>query len=99
MVIWTPRAQADLKAIHEHIAKDSPLNAKKFVRELAQKPNVLLELPLMGRKVPEINDDSLREISLHPWRMIYHLRQGQIFIVTVVHKRRLLEADELMPEH
>jgi|SRR3989338_1930236 len=95
MVIWTPRARADLKAIHDHIAKDSPLTAKKIVREMAQKPNVLLELPQMGRKVPEINDDNLREISLHPWRIIYHLRQSRIFIVTVVHKRRQIEADEL----
>jgi len=95
MVIWTPRARGDLKAIHDHIAKDSPLNAKKIAREMVQKPNILPEFPQMGRKVPEINDDNLREINLHPWRIIYHLRQDQIFIVTIVHKRRLLEADEL----
>lgn len=94
-MIWTPRARADLKAIHDHIAKDSPLNAKKIMREMVLKPNPLPEFPQMGRKVLEINDDNLREISLHPWRIIYHLRQGRVFIVTVVHKRRQLEADEL----
>lgn len=97
MVIWTPRARADLKAIHDHIAKDSPFNAKKIVRELTQKPDLLPGFPQMGHNVPEINDDNLREISLHSWRIIYHLRQDQIFIVTVVHKRRHLEAEELTP--
>ncbi len=29
MVIWTPRARADLKAIHDYIADDSPQNANK----------------------------------------------------------------------
>jgi plasmid stabilization system protein ParE len=41
MVIWTPHARADLKAIHDHIAKDSPLNAKKIMREMVQKPDLL----------------------------------------------------------
>ena len=31
MVIWTPRARADLKAIYDYIADDSPLNAKKII--------------------------------------------------------------------
>ncbi len=97
MVIWTPRARADLKAIHDHIAKDSSINAKKVVREMVQKPDLLPEFPQMGHMVPEINDNTLREISLHPWRIIYHLRKNQIYIVAVVHKRRQLDADELTP--
>lgn len=73
----------------------TPVKAKKIVRELAKKPDLLPVFPQMGHKVPEINDDTLREISLHPWRIIYHLRQDKIFIVTVEYKRRQLEADEL----
>jgi len=99
MVIWTPRAQADLKAIHDHIAKDSSQNAKQIIREMVQLPNRLQELPHLGRKVPEVNAEDLREISLHAWRLIYHLRQGQVFIVTVVHTRRQLDADALTHEH
>ena len=98
MVIWTSRARADLKAIHDHIVKDAPQNAKKITREIVQKANILLEFPQIGRKVPEVNDDDLREISLHPWRIIYHLRQGKIFVVTVVHKRRQIDADDLSRE-
>ncbi len=99
MVIWTPRARADLKAIYDYIAKDSPRNAQRITREIVQKPDVLLQLPQLGRKVPEINDDRLREISLYSWRIIYWQQHGQIFILTVIHKRRHLAVDEINLEH
>ena len=99
MVIWTPRARADLKAIHDYIAKDSPLNAQKITREIVQKPNVLAQLPQLGRKVPEINDARLREISLYSWRIIYWHKHDQIDILTVDHKRRHLTDEDLTHEH
>jgi len=34
MVIWTLRARADLKAIHDYIAKDSRQNAKRVAHEI-----------------------------------------------------------------
>ncbi len=37
MLRWSQRARADLKAIHDYIAKDSPLNAKAVARELLQR--------------------------------------------------------------
>jgi len=48
--------------------------------------------------VPEIDNEKVREISLHPWRIVYHLRQGQVFVVTVVHKRRQLSPTEFSPK-
>ncbi len=58
MVIWSARARADLKTIHDYIAKDSPFNAKSVVRELLSKVDSLTaELPHVGRKAPELNDE------------------------------------------
>ena len=54
MVIWTARARADLKAIHDYIAKDSPINAKRVVREMQSKAAGLAETPLIGHVVPEV---------------------------------------------
>jgi toxin ParE1/3/4 len=95
MVIWTPRARADLKAIHDYIAKDAPLNAKPVIREIIGKADQLAEFPPLGRKVPETDAPDIREISAHSWRIIYHLRQGQVFVVTLVHKRRQLDAGDI----
>jgi toxin ParE1/3/4 len=82
MVIWTLRARADLKAIHDYIAKDSRENAKRVAHEIRRKGEALVEPPRVGRKVPELNDPQLREISAYSWRIIYHLRDGNVFIVT-----------------
>ncbi len=98
MVIWTSRARADLKAIHDYIAKDSRQNAKRVAREILRKADILAEPPRTGRKVPEINDPNLREISAYSWRIIYHLRNHTVFIVTLIHKRRLPGAQDLLPE-
>lgn len=99
MVIWTLRARADLKAIHDYIAKDSRQNAKRVAHEIRRKAEALAEPPRIGRKVPELNDPQLREISAYSWRIIYHLREGNVFIVTLIHKRRQPGAADLTPDY
>jgi plasmid stabilization system protein ParE len=80
VVIWTLSARADLKAIHDYIAKDAPQNANTVAREILRKADTLAELPRLGKTIPELNEDSLREISAYVWRILYHLRQSRIFI-------------------
>jgi toxin ParE1/3/4 len=97
MVIWTSRARADLKAIHDRIKQDSPQNAQRVVREILRKADGLAEVPHMGRVAPELNDPHLREIPAYSWRILYHLRGAQVFVVTLVHKRRQPGAEDLAP--
>ena len=99
MVIWTPRARTDLKAIHDYIAKDSRENAQRVAREILHKADALAEPPRLGRKVPEVNDPNLREISTYSWRIIYHLRNDSVFIVTLIHKRRQPGTEDLLPDY
>ena len=98
MVIWTPRARADLKAIHDYIAKDSRQNAQRVAREILHKADVLAEPPRPGRKVPEVNDPDLREISAYSWRIIYLLRNNSVFIVTLIHKRKQPGAEDFLTD-
>ncbi len=99
MVIWTPRARADLKAIHDYIAKDSRANAQRVAHEILRKADTLTEPPHPGRRVPELNDPALREIPAYSWRIVYHLRNGTVFIVTLIHKRRQPGAKDLLPDY
>jgi ParE toxin of type II toxin-antitoxin system, parDE len=49
----------------------------------------LIDQTLRGsRKAPELDDESIREIPVYSWRVIYQLRHDTLFIVTLVHKRR-----------
>jgi toxin ParE1/3/4 len=95
MVIWTARARADLKAIHDYIAKDSPQNAKRVVREMRHKADTLEETPLLGRVVPELEDPEVREIPAYSWRILYQLRERRLFVITVIHKRRQPSATDI----
>jgi plasmid stabilization system protein ParE len=95
MVIWTPRARADLKAIHDHIAKDAPINAKRVTQRILDKAAALADFPGTHKGVPEAKVDDLHEVSVSAWRIIYHPRNNDIYIVTLVHKRQRLTEDQL----
>ena len=41
--------------------------------------------PHSGRIVPEINDQNLREIFIHRYRLIYRTELDQVIILTFVH--------------
>ena len=97
MVIWTQRARTDLKSIHDYIAKDSHQNARMVINTILQQTSTLAQMPHTGKKVPDLNQNELREISIYSWRIIYHLKQDDIFIVTVIHKRRNAQPHELTP--
>jgi plasmid stabilization system protein ParE len=95
LVRWSQRARADLKAIHDYIANGAPLNAKAVAREISQRAAQLFVTPRIGRRVPELNDAEIREVPVHSWRIIYQLRGDDVFIITLIHRRRLPTADDL----
>jgi plasmid stabilization system protein ParE len=89
------RARADLKAIHAHIARDSPRNASAIAHEFLALAARIPATPHTGRVVPELDDPTIREIPVHSWRLIYQLRDRHVFVLTLVHKRRLPAPDQL----
>ncbi len=64
MVIWSKPTKADLRSIHDFIAHDSRHYAKKVTQDIAAKTEILDQLPRMEKKVPELNDEDIRELSL-----------------------------------
>jgi addiction module RelE/StbE family toxin len=92
---WSARARADLKAIHDYIRKDSPLNAKAVVLEFLDRASQLTATPRVGRIVPERGDAKIREIPVHSWRLIYLVRGEDVFVLTLIHKRRLPTPQQL----
>ena len=95
MVIWSQPAISDLRSIHDFIAHNSAFYAKKVVHDIRERTNVLEQIPRTGRKVPEINDDTIRELSLYSYRIIYQINDEQVSILAVVHKRRDLKAADI----
>ena len=70
-IIWSEQARDDLQAIVLFIAKDNPPVAESFGFLLMSKVDVLAQCPLIGRTVPEENDETVREIIFRSYRIIY----------------------------
>ena len=98
MVIWSEPAKADLRSIHDFIAHDSLHYAKKVTQDIREKTDVLVGLPAVGKKMLELNDDSVRELSLYSYRIIYEIKDQKVFVLAVVHKRRDLKVEQIPRE-
>jgi plasmid stabilization system protein ParE len=94
-VIWSEPAKADLKSIHQFIAHDSKPYAKKVIQDLVAKTDVLDELPRIGKVVPELGSEEIRELSLYSYRIVYEIKEPDIFVLGVIHRRRDLQAEEV----
>lgn len=93
-VAWSEPAVADLVAIHDFIARDSPHYAQRFVERLIAAAEPLESFPQLGRIVPE-GDGRHRELLVRSYRIIYRVEDQEILIVTVAHgSRNLAGADE-----
>lgn len=89
-VIWTEKAAAHLKAIHDYIAEDSAVYALRFIKALVNATTKLEAFPAAGRSVPEFEGTSmnLREVIYQGYRIIYRLTPTQdAEIITVAHGR------------
>ncbi len=62
MVKWSLPAKRNLKAIYDYISKDSRFYAKRVIEEIVEKSETLDKFPRMGRVVPEIGNENIREL-------------------------------------
>ena len=92
-VVWTETAIAHLRSIHAYIAQDSVRYAQATVDRLTRRSQQIGRDPLSGGKVPEYDNEEIRELIESPYRLIYRIRTGQLDVIAVVHGARQLPAD------
>jgi toxin ParE1/3/4 len=90
-VIWSQRALHDIEGIAESIAADSPTYAGIVVKKIVSQTRMLVRFPRSGRKVPEFDDESVRELLVYSYRIIYRIHDDEIMIAAVIHGKRLLQ--------
>lgn len=90
-IIWSGRAFQDLESIADYIAQDSPAYASIVVRTIIIQTKTLAQFPRCGRKVPEFDDEDIRELLAYSYRIIYRVQQEEILIAAVIHGKRILE--------
>ena len=95
-VIWTKRALEDLKDIGDFISKDSFHYAGLTLSKIVNTDVLISNNPKIGRIVPEIKDENIREIIKGNYRIIYQIRKKKTsYILTVFHSSRLLSKENL----
>lgn len=96
MVKWTAHAKVQLRHIYNYIANDSSIYAERVSEALVQRTIDLDKLRGKGKIVSEIGEDSIRELSLYSYRIIYEIKSDeQIHVLAVIHKRQHLETDDI----
>ena len=84
-VRWTPRARRDLRLIRQYIERDPVRAAAQVVERIARSVEVLATFPCQGRMVPEYGDETIRELIVENYRVIYRLRGDRVSIAAVMH--------------
>jgi toxin ParE1/3/4 len=87
-VRWTLTAADDVRLLEEWIARDSPLNAVEFTDRLIGSVEKLADSPLLGRMVPEFNQDRIRELIYRGYRVVYSVDASLVTVLRVVHGAR-----------
>lgn len=81
---WRPSAREDLRAIVRYIAKDNPIKAKSFDKELRDKTKPLARHPNLGRKGRPGQPRWLRELVVHPNYIVFYRIQDETRVVEIL---------------
>jgi plasmid stabilization system protein ParE len=70
-------AESDLEDIIRYISIDDPDQALRFGRFLFQHARSLAQFPERGRVLPDFDDESIRELIVKRYRIVYRLNHNQ----------------------
>jgi toxin ParE1/3/4 len=76
-VVWSAAAREDLRAIAAYIAQNNVPLAESYCLQLIEFADTAGDFPRLGRIVPEVEDENVREIIKPPYRIIYELFPDQ----------------------
>ena len=76
-------AKSDIENIVRYISIDDPDQALRFGRFLIHHARGLAQFPERGRVVPEFNDDSIRELIVRRYRILYRLNHDERLVEVI----------------
>lgn len=88
---WSERAIDDLADIHDFIAGSHPKNAGQWLAKLRRCARDASQSPMLGRKLPELARNDIREALLGRYRIVYRVDADGITVPTVFEGHRLLK--------
>lgn len=79
-IIWSNESLEDIESIGEFIARDSLFYAECTVQKIFEVPESLIRHPKLGRIASEIGNESIRELFIFQYRLIYEIKDNEVHI-------------------
>ncbi len=76
-IILSQPAIQDLRDLVSHIARDHPAAAENLGVALIHQTRKLASFPELGRRAPDVEDASIREIVFKSYRIFYRINPQQ----------------------
>lgn len=70
------------------MADGSPEAGVRLLDRVLETTDALSTLSERGRSVGELRGGSIREVLVHPYRIIYRVKASAVEILAIVHQRR-----------
>ncbi|MDO8501106.1 MAG: type II toxin-antitoxin system RelE/ParE family toxin [Gemmatimonadaceae bacterium] len=87
---WTEHAVTQLEGVVDYISATSPVYAEGVVLRIDQRLQLARVHPEIGKRVPEKDDPTIRELVAPPYRVFYRPRPDCIEVLAIVHGRQSL---------
>jgi len=87
-IVWRPGAANDLETILQRRRAYSDASAERLGSAIKRHVSLLEDHAYLGRAVPEVEVEQIREIVESGFRIWYEVRTDSIEIFAVVHSRQ-----------
>lgn len=84
-----------IKTYPYSIAEDSKHHDKKVTHAIKEKTNILYQYHRIGRAVPEVGKEEIRELLIYSYRITCETRNDQHYILLVIHQRQGFSEEHL----
>lgn len=85
-VVWSDFAISNLNEISSYYTKKESIElSKNIIKEILTATKSLSLFPNVGRIVPEYDDNSIREIFIYKFKIIYEIKINKIEILFIAH--------------
>lgn len=90
-LVLTESALEDFEALQQYYSDQGvPQIGNRFVNDILTAAERLIEHPDSGRKVPEFDEEQIRELIFPPYRVVYLREASFVSIIRVWREERTL---------
>lgn len=90
VILWSEAALLDIDEVCVYVSQKKPENARLMANKIQNSVQGILEDPYIGRKIPEYNQEHLRERIVDGFRILYRITPEAIEIVAIFSGRNRL---------